>query len=168
MKDERGTFLVPTAPPVCTEAPDEPIAEPLGEPSQEPHADYTDEGDQTRGFSNKGIFRRPFSFSGRIRRREYVATYVIYLFWYLLLVPGDDAASSDFTPSDALFLLTFVPVLWFYIAQSCKRCHDLGHSGWWQLIPYYFVVLLFSDSDRGDNEYGDCPKEEGATRNPYL
>lgn len=166
-KPLRATPLQPAAS-LHSETPDEPIAEPLGEPYQEPHAAHCDDGYEAPGFSNRGIFRRPLSFDGRIRRREYVASFLIYFFWYMLLLPSDDAASSEYSLSDTLFLMTIIPVIWFFIAQSCKRCHDLGHSGWWQLIPCYFLFLLFSDGDRGDNEYGDSPKEEEATGNPNL
>jgi hypothetical protein len=44
-------------------------------------------------------------------------------------------------------------MLWFLWAQSAKRCHDLNKSGWWQLIPFYFFVLLFSTGDYGPNQY---------------
>ena len=121
VKDEKGTFLVQPAPPAETVTSDSQMAEPL----DEPYADYGDEDYETRGFSNKGIFRRPLSFNGRIRRREYAASFLIYFFWYMLLLPSDDAASSEYSLSDTLFLITFVPVIWFFIAQSCKRCHDL-------------------------------------------
>jgi uncharacterized membrane protein YhaH (DUF805 family) len=55
-------------------------------------------------------------------------------------------------------LLLFIPMLWFVWAQGAKRCHDLGRSGWWQLIPFYGLFLLFQDGDAGSNEYGENPK----------
>jgi uncharacterized membrane protein YhaH (DUF805 family) len=51
-----------------------------------------------------------------------------------------------------------LPLLWFYLAQGAKRCHDLGNSGWWQLIPFYGVFLLFQNSEPGVNKYGYNPK----------
>jgi uncharacterized membrane protein YhaH (DUF805 family) len=50
-------------------------------------------------------------------------------------------------------------MIWFLWAQNAKRCHDRGNSGWYQLIPFYFLVLLFGDGEEGENEYGDNPKE---------
>lgn len=56
-------------------------------------------------------------------------------------------------------LLSFIPMIWFMWAQSCKRCHDRGNSGWYLIIPFYFFVLLFGDGDVDTNEYGDNPKK---------
>jgi len=100
------------------------------------------------------VFSRPFSFEGRISRKEFAYSYLIYIVWYQVL---DVALNSDEVPTGmALFLiLSFLPMMWFITAQSCKRCHDVGHSGWWQLIPYYFLFLLFQKGDPTSNEYGD-------------
>jgi uncharacterized membrane protein YhaH (DUF805 family) len=56
-------------------------------------------------------------------------------------------------------LLPLVPMMWFMLAQGCKRCHDRDNSGWYQIIPFYFFVLLFGDSEEGENCYGENPKE---------
>ena len=54
-------------------------------------------------------------------------------------------------------LLFFFAINNNMIAQNTKRCHDRGNSGWFQLIPFYGLVLLFGDSDKGDNAYGNSP-----------
>ena len=51
-------------------------------------------------------------------------------------------------------------ILWVAFAAGAKRCHDLGKSGWWQLIPFYFIVLMFKDGQSGDNKYGANPKSK--------
>jgi uncharacterized membrane protein YhaH (DUF805 family) len=98
------------------------------------------------------MFKNPFSFDGRIRRTEYGFSLIIYLAAYLLTL-GTIYAGVSFIP-----LLMVVPILWFLWAQGTKRCHDINKSGWWQLIPFYFFVLLFEDGQPGQNEYGQNPK----------
>ena len=40
------------------------------------------------------------------------------------------------------------------ILQSIKRARDRGASGWWILVPFYGLWLLFGDSVPGENKYG--------------
>ena len=108
--------------------------------------------------SNKGMFKRPFSFNGRIRRMEYGISFIIYFMWYVVVDVMTN--NSDPSPTASIFILiSFIPMIWFLWAQNAKRCHDRGNSGWYQLIPFYFLVLLFGDGEEGENEYGDNPKE---------
>lgn len=108
--------------------------------------------------SNKGMFKRPFSFNGRIRRTEYCLSFLIYMIWYgvinaMMATPDPSVGASLFV------LISFIPMIWFLWAQNAKRCHDRGNSGWYQLIPFYVFVLMFGGSDEGSNEYGNNPKE---------
>ena len=54
-----------------------------------------------------------------------------------------------------IFLVLLIPMYWIFFAQGAKRCHDLGHSGWFQLIPFYFLWLLFAKGNLEANEYGE-------------
>ena len=104
------------------------------------------------------MFKKPFSFSGRIRRLEYGISFIIYFVWYVFIDVAEK--SPNLSQGTAIvILISLIPMLWFVWAQNCKRCHDRGNSGWYQLIPFYFVVLLFGDGEPGENEYGTNPKE---------
>jgi len=105
------------------------------------------------------MFKNPFSFKGRIRRFEYALSIlfrVVYLFISILLL----ALLNDFGLPKGLYnVIPFLlPFLWFSFAQAAKRCHDLGKSGWFQLIPFYPIWLVLGKGQMGDNEYGSNPK----------
>lgn len=102
----------------------------------------------------QSMFSHPFSFNGRIRRLEFGISYIIFCLW-----SGAFSAAADESEGGAiLYLLTFIPAYWFLLAQGCKRCHDRNNSGWYQIIPFYVLWMLFGDSDIGENDYGNNPK----------
>ncbi|ALI99932.1 DUF805 domain-containing protein [Rufibacter tibetensis] len=101
------------------------------------------------------MFKAPFSFKGRIRRLEYGLSWLIYIPFAIIL--NVLAASSDITTILIMFVL-YIPLVWFVWAQGAKRCHDKGRSGWFQIIPFYCLVLLFSDGEPYENDYGANPK----------
>lgn len=103
------------------------------------------------------MFQNPFSFNGRIRRKEYGLTFIIYILVYLVI----GALSATESPFGSIMvLLIIIPLVWFLWAQGAKRCHDIDRSGWMQLIPFYFLFLLFENGQAGRNEYGQNPKED--------
>lgn len=113
---------------------------------------------KSSSFSNKGMFKRPFSFNGRIRRLEYGISFIIYFVWLMIIEAAGNSPSLS-QGAAIMLLISYIPMLWFLWAQNAKRCHDRGNSGWYQLIPFYFLILLFGDGEEGENEYGDNPKE---------
>lgn len=101
-----------------------------------------------------GMFRAAFSFEGRIRRMEHGLSIIIWYFYIIIIMNG----IAITTGAPVLNLILLIPGLWFLWAQSAKRCHDLGNSGWYQLIPFYALWMLFSEGKIGYNEYGANPK----------
>lgn len=105
------------------------------------------------------MFTNPFSFEGRIRRTEYGLSFLILAVGRVALTMLLAGASSgqDLT---ALFFVLQIPLLWFFWAQGAKRCHDLGMSGWYQLIPFLPLYLVFGAGEEGPNKYGEDPKHK--------
>lgn len=103
------------------------------------------------------MFKNPFSFYGRIRRLEYGLS-IIIMYAYFFLV-GVFMGILDL-PESTMFLF-LIPAYWFSLAQGAKRCHDRGNTGWYQIIPFYGLWMLFAGSDYGMNDYGPNPKGEG-------
>lgn len=99
-----------------------------------------------------------FSFSGRARRTEYWITYfVVSILGYVL-----EAISESVDGVGGAFLIVLISVLniWVGLAVGARRCHDLGHNGFWQLIPFYGIWMAFVNGQPGPNEYGEDPKGE--------
>ncbi len=97
-----------------------------------------------------GMFRNLFSFDGRIRRLEWGLSFIIwyfYLFMCALITKGNE-----------LYYILLIPGFWFIWSQGAKRCHDLDNNGWWQIIPFYGLWLLFQEGEYGENGYGPNPK----------
>ncbi|WP_343692104.1 DUF805 domain-containing protein [Chitinophaga sp.] len=99
------------------------------------------------------MFKNPFSFEGRIRRLEYGLTALMY--WVLMILVQVLGETAPF-----LFLI-ILPAIWVMLAQGCKRCHDVGKNGFWQIIPFYSLILIFQQGDPEMNEYGFPPLRSG-------
>ena len=105
------------------------------------------------------MFKHPFSFKGRIRRLEYGLSYLLF---NILFLPINITPENQLSEELAIFYcIMWYPALWFILAQGAKRCHDRGNSGWYQLIPFYGLWMLFDDGDAHENEYGIDPKGRG-------
>ena len=112
---------------------------------------------------NQRMFQNPFSIKGRIRRLEYGLSYLIYLAYYFTISAVIAFLDTSGISEDVFWILLFpmLPAYWFLIAQGTKRCHDRENSGWYQIIPFYALWMLFGASDYGENYYGPNPKGDG-------
>ncbi len=107
------------------------------------------------------MFKNPFSFEGRIRRTEFGLSFIIFVVARVIITFIAAAMSTNSYDNSGAVGIAFIfsiPLLWLLWAQGAKRCHDVGNSGWWQLIPFYALWLLFQDGQPGSNQYGDNPK----------
>ncbi|WP_456315093.1 DUF805 domain-containing protein [Pseudomonas shirazensis] len=122
----------------------------------------------------KVVFENYANFKGRARRSEYwyfaLANGIISI---LLIVLGaiiggvfGDAMTGGII-GYALFglyaLATVIPTL----GAVVRRLHDVNKSGWFYFIAFvplvggiWILVLLFTEGDRGTNQYGPDPKNE--------
>ena len=104
---------------------------------------------------NIGYFYKPFSIKGRISRKEFILSFIVFMIIWIL---GDFLLDISFD-----YEIPFVWVLWacdsyFIIAQGIKRVHDSGLPALFYFIPIYNIYLcFFKKGEHGSNEYGSDP-----------
>lgn len=115
------------------------------------------------------VFKNYATFTGRARRSEY---WYFILFHVLIVVAlGLFAAILDENKGTPIFVmligLYMLAAIIPSLAVVVRRLHDIGKSGWYyfvSLIPLigsiWLLVLLCTEGDRGDNQYGPDPKAE--------
>lgn len=107
-------------------------------------------------------------FSGRARRKEYwifsLINYIIIFFLYILQIVMIESTLWLIFP--IIFFLYAVAVFLPGLAVNIRRLHDIGKSGWWYLIylipiigDIWLTVLMCLDSEPGENQWGENPKE---------
>ena len=101
------------------------------------------------------MFKKPFSFEGRIGRTEYCLSCL----GYFVVVTGLQFASLASDIASIIAFLCAIPLFWFILAQGTKRCHDRNNIGWFQIIPFYGFWMLFAPGDPGENDFGPSPKQ---------
>jgi uncharacterized membrane protein YhaH (DUF805 family) len=87
--------------------------------------------------SVKGSLNKYAVFSGRATRKEY---WTFYLFYLVVNFAAGFVGSSLVENLVTLGLIT--PL----VACGARRMHDVGKSGWFQLIPLYNLYLLVQPS----------------------
>lgn len=114
------------------------------------------------------VLKQYADFSGRARRKEYwmfVLFNIIFAMVAMVLdnVSGIAMEGIGYGPLYGLYTLA---VLIPSIAVGVRRLHDIGKSGWMMLITFipliggiWLFVLMVTDSNPGENEYGLNPKE---------
>ena len=114
-----------------------------------------------------GALKKYADFKGRARRKEYWMFTLFYIIFMVVAIILDNVfgianKQTYYGPIYYLYVLAFfLPTL----AVSARRLHDTGKSGWMifiNLIPIagaiWFLVLMASDGQPGDNKYGSNPK----------
>lgn len=112
-----------------------------------------------RALSQAGSPQRPAKPSsvevvglGRASRNEYIPVFILCVTVQRVC----EKATSSIGVCLAISILAAVAL----IVESTRRLHDIGRSGWWQLVPFYSLVLLFSKGDEGPNAYGPDPRQK--------
>ncbi len=113
------------------------------------------------------VLKKYATFSGRARRKEYWM-FVLFNIIFSVVATILDSVLGTLDQDTGYGLLSglyALAVLLPSLAVLVRRLHDIGKSGWWifiTLIPLvgaiWLLVLMVTDSQPGDNQYGPNPK----------
>jgi uncharacterized membrane protein YhaH (DUF805 family) len=109
------------------------------------------------------------NFSGRARRSEYwyfILCHIFILFLFMMLFGIATSISEEIGfVIIGLSIMYVLAIIIPTLAVIVRRLHDIGKSGVYifiRLIPFiggiWFLILLCTDGDFGENMYGEDPK----------
>ena len=114
------------------------------------------------------VLKQYADFSGRARRKEYWMFALFNMIFAIVAMILDNVLGIamegiGYGPLYGLYALAMlIPGL----AVAVRRLHDVGKSGWMILIALipligaiWLLVLEVTDSNAGENQYGQNPKE---------
>jgi uncharacterized membrane protein YhaH (DUF805 family) len=105
----------------------------------------------------KTCFSKYATFSGRASRSE-------YWWWTLFVILATLGAAMV---SDLLSGLVSLGTLLPYLAVAARRLHDIGKSGWWQLVGFIpllgWIVMIYwlVQPSEEANRFGAAPGAAG-------
>ena len=109
----------------------------------------------------KGINKKQiFNYRDRASRSEF---WYLYLFYILISIFSSivyPVGSGSGILFFSFIIVTFILSL-AMISVMCRRLHDVGKSGWWQLIGYTIIgipIILYwlcKNGDLSSNKFGN-------------
>ena len=114
------------------------------------------------------VLKNYATFSGRARRKEYWMFALFNLIFIVAATILDNILGTAIkgVGYGLFYILYALAVLIPGLAVSVRRLHDVGKSGWFLLISLipiigaiWLLVLVCTDGQAGENQYGANPKE---------
>jgi uncharacterized membrane protein YhaH (DUF805 family) len=114
------------------------------------------------------VLKNYAGFSGRARRKEYWMFVLFNMIFAIVAMILDNVLglTAGELPYGVFYFLYMLAVLIPGLAVAVRRLHDVGKSGWMILIALipiigaiWLLILMVSDSNSGENQYGYNPKE---------
>jgi len=107
-------------------------------------------------------------FSGRASRKEYWMFVLFNIIFLIVAVILDNVFGTaiEGIGYGLFYILYSLAILVPALAVMVRRLHDIGKSGWFVFIslipiigPFWLLILLVTDSNPEENQYGPNPKE---------
>lgn len=111
-----------------------------------------------------GALKKYADFNGRATRTEFWMFFLIYIIIYIVLTLIDSSVVVGLIGLPILSLAFGLALLIPSLSIGARRLHDIGRSGWWQLIMLipligFIVLIVFWVMDsKEDNQFGPNKK----------
>ena len=109
------------------------------------------------------VLRQWKNFDGRSSKKEY---WIFILVNFVITIALTIVEQVFFRGSGVISSLYGLFVLIPGIAVAIRRLHDVGKSGWMQLVIFipligwiWILILMVKDGEIGRNQYGEDPNE---------
>jgi uncharacterized membrane protein YhaH (DUF805 family) len=109
-------------------------------------------------------------FTGRARRMEYWYFQLFSVLFGIVFTVVDVILSTPFFGPEEWGIQLLASIYWLALLIPCisvgaRRLHDIGCTGWWQLLMFIplvgSLILIFAflirPSEPGENQYGSNP-----------
>jgi uncharacterized protein YjbI with pentapeptide repeats len=90
-------------------------------------------------------FRKSFDYGGRASRGD-------FWWWYSFVLISPISLAVRLPIAGVVLLLLCIPAT---LSLQARRIHDVGHSGWWMLVPIVGLWFSLRRSDPKTNRWGD-------------
>jgi uncharacterized membrane protein YhaH (DUF805 family) len=108
----------------------------------------------------KGL-RNYTNFSERTTRKDFWMFMLFYLIFYIIAIFLDILFLIDYFDMELglgpISGLYYLALLLPAIAIEIRRNHDANRSGWFILLPFYNIYLLFVSTYPEENDWGPVP-----------
>ena len=110
------------------------------------------------------FFKNYANFSGRSSR----SAYWFWILWSVIVTLSIEILRAGIGEAGIVYIIDFVwslGILVPTVALAARRLHDVGRSGWWQLIAFTIIGIIplfiwnVRVGDSETNKYGDNVEE---------
>lgn len=105
---------------------------------------------------------------GRMRRTTYAVWFIpAVIIWFFIRIGSESVTSTANVDMMSLVILTIFEIIsWLVLLIiAIKRLHDCNYKGWWALVPFVVIAILFVKGTKGTNRFGDDPRPKNSHLN---
>lgn len=104
--------------------------------------------------------KKAFDYRGRISRTSFLYFILFNFLICILLSLLMNISVSSFDSLAGMYLAGIYVLVYIVssISLVVRRLHDVGHSGWWALVPIVSLIFALQPTQLTENQYGEVPE----------